>query len=231
MFQVRAAAATQFSVLATTQNVPSVIQHPKPFLINVLMKAPLPVWSVSGTVRGASFKILHQCQQFFDLLCNLFYMLTREEQDEYNMSAPELLKDEILFLKQADNISIDLLTGHLKLTNALLTCEEVEKESYGPELIQLLLDEFLFCASKSANLNTSNLVVDTDINIFDHDARKEAFNLLLTLADRCSTNLYEIANQLITRHHKTLNSKLWNVSSKGFLVFLLNLGQNQSMTV
>ena len=192
-------------------------QLPKPFLLNVLMKAPLPVWSVSGTARGSSFKVLHQCEHYFELLCNIFYLLSYEEQKILGLSMEKLLDDELNFLNQADNISIQLLTGHLKFTNALFTCEGINKEKFGHDFVQMLLDEFLFCASKTADLNNSTStfnLLDLDLNVFDNDCRTAAFNLLLTLADRSTSNLIEITNQLTTRHHSKLNSKLWSVSVK-----------------
>ena len=177
------------------------------------MKAPLPVWSVSGTARGSSFKVIRQCQEYFELLCNIFYMLSKEEQKELGVSVEKLLNDELDFLIQADNISVELLTGHLKFTNALFTCEGVDKAKFGHGFIQMLLDEFLFSASKSADLNTSSFnSLDFDLNSFNCECRSAAFNLLLTLANRCPNNLVDITDQLTSRHHNKPNSKLWNVS-------------------
>ena len=142
----------------------------------------------------------------------MIYLLPITEQEEYGVIASKILDNELEFLSSSDNLSPDLLLGHLRLMNVLLTCEGVDKQSLGHDIIQFLLDEFLFCASKCSNANTSLLNASmVDINSYNATCRKEAFNLLLTLADQCPTNICEVAEQLVARHHSQMNSKDWDV--------------------
>jgi len=79
-----------------------------------------------------------------------------------------------------------------------------------------LLDEFLFSASKLENANTSLStfsVLDINMHSFNSHCRKQAFELLLTTADRCPRNIRVICDELVRRHHQQLVSKDWDVSS------------------
>lgn len=215
-FQVRTAASLHFYTLTTTETTESMLsQNPKEFLINTLIKSQLPVWNVSGTIRGTSYKLLLQCQQYFELLSNLLCQLSLKEQTKYHVNATQLLEEELAFLSNSDSLNVEMVHGHLKLSNALFTCEGVEKETQGRSFVQYLLDDFLFSASKLENANTSLStfsVLDINIHSFNSACRKEAFDLLLTTADSCPSNIKTIAEQLIQRHHTSMNSKEWNVS-------------------
>lgn len=203
-------------MLANAPALDSTAEHPKAFLLNILMKAPLPFWTITGTIRGITFKLLRQCSQYFDLMCNLVYLLSSSQQLDYGINASKLLEDELVILTNSDNINVELFLSHLKLTNVLFTCENVDKLSLGQSFIQFLFDEFLFPASKLSNLNTSLTnfnMMDINVNSYDPNCRMEALNLLLTLSDRCPVNLCEISNQLVVRNHSEVTAKAWDVSN------------------
>ncbi|CAL4091223.1 unnamed protein product, partial [Meganyctiphanes norvegica] len=161
---VREMAFTQFSSLILI-NTPCDPQ-PKQFLTQVLLKAPLPLWVTSTTARGATLRFLAQSTQYFSLRSKLLYGLNKSEQESLCLSAQQMLDDEvgwltnftatreasrerpesgIAMLRNADNV---LLSGHLTLIGALLSCEDVTTEETGAVLIPLLLSEYLFPASK-----------------------------------------------------------------------------------
>ena len=200
-----------------------VVAHPKAFLISTLLKAQLPVWSVSGTIRGQMYKVLLQCQQYFELLSNLLCALSLEAQSEYGVNPTNLLHQELDFLKNSDNLNVEMVTGHLTFSNALLTCQGMEKAKEGREFLAYLLNEFLFSASKLENTADTSLstfsVLDINIHSFNSRCRKEAFDLLLTTADRCPANIKVIADELSRRHHSQVITKEWDVSKFDFNFF------------
>ena len=214
---MRESASLHFSVLANTVVLENNTTQPKKFFLNVLMKSHLPVWTVSGNIRGVFYKVLLQCQEFFSLLCNVIFLLTRMEQTEYDIDPVKLLEEELTFIMNSDSVNAELLLSHLKLINVLFTCEGVDKKSVGYNFIQFLLNDFLFLTSRTkvtnmnASLSNFNLL-DLNINSFDGNCRKEVFNLLLTLADRCPDNLCEITTQLVCIHHEQMKSQEWDVS-------------------
>ncbi|KAL0164154.1 ubiquitin carboxyl-terminal hydrolase 24-like, partial [Sinocyclocheilus rhinocerous] len=78
--------------------------------------------------------------------------------EQLQIGPAAMLEDEISWLdnfeptwtneletSEADNI---LLAGHLRLIKTLLSLCGSEKEQFGPSLIQQLLDDFLFRASR-----------------------------------------------------------------------------------
>jgi len=140
---VRNAASCHFSVLASTtfNTITSISSHPKAFLINTLLRAQLPVWNLSGTIRGPSYKILLQCQQYFELLRSLLCELSLTSQLDYELNPSQLLEEEISFLRSSDNLNVEMLTGHLTFSNALFTCEGVDKETQGHGYIIILNEQ------------------------------------------------------------------------------------------
>uniref|UniRef100_A0A7M5XH66 ubiquitinyl hydrolase 1 n=1 Tax=Clytia hemisphaerica TaxID=252671 RepID=A0A7M5XH66_9CNID len=210
-FEVRAAASLHFSVLSMTLNN-TMDTHPKAFLIKTLLKAHLPVWNISGTIRGHAYKILTQCEQYFELLSNLLCQLSLSAQTEYNINPSQLLEGELNFLQNSDNLNVEMLTGHLSFSSALFTCEGIDKTTQGCRFLTYLLNEFLFSASKLEHANTSLStfsVLDINIHSFNSQCRQQAFNLLLTTADRCPGNIASIADELTRRHHNQVISKEW----------------------
>ena len=163
--QVRAAASLHFGVLSMTLNN-TMVTHPKAFLIKTLLKAHLPVWNISGTIRGTAYKILTQCEQYFELLSNLLCQLSLSAQAEYNITPSQLLEGELNFLQNSDNLNVEMLTGHLSFSSALFTCEGIDKTTQGRRFLTYLLNEFLFSASKLEHANTSLSTFSVlDINI------------------------------------------------------------------
>lgn len=215
-FQVRSTAAAQFTLLGDIVILDSDVDSPRNYLLKVLLKAPLPIWSPTGTVRGISYKITLQCSEFFELLCNLIDALSKSEQIELNLDPVKLLEDELGFLCSSDSTGPVLLLGHLKFMNTLFTFEEIDKRTLGLDFIQYLFDDFLFAASKVANSNATlssvDLMLELNASCSEPLCRKEAFNLLVTLADGCPENLCDISKQLVDKHHQSLNSKEWDVS-------------------
>lgn len=107
----------------------------KEHLINLIIKARLPLWINSSLSRASTQKLIIQSTQYFNLRSALLENMTIEEQSLYSINLNKMLNDEVNWLiyftptknlKDIDNI---LLTGHLRLTRALLTCETANKVS------------------------------------------------------------------------------------------------------
>ncbi len=124
---------------------------PAQFLTRIILKTPVPLWMPSCQARGISHAILGQCSEYFDLRCALLGGLSRGELQVYSENAADMVDDEVNLLhnfstcdKEEDCV---LLAGHLKLVQALLSCEGVDKVKAGAALIPELLHVYLFPAS------------------------------------------------------------------------------------
>ncbi|XP_058493383.1 ubiquitin carboxyl-terminal hydrolase 24 isoform X7 [Solea solea] len=200
------------------------LQKPNLFLLSVILTAQLPLWSPTSVMRGVNQRLLSQCTEYFDLRCQLLDDLTTSEMEVLKVSAAAMLEDEISWLdnfepswssemetSEADNI---LLAGHLRLIKTLLSLCGNEKEQLGahgsfpgPSLIQQLLDDFLFRASRII-INSSN---PTPSPAPSHDfhpkcstasSRLAAYEVLVMLADSSLSNLRLITKELMSMHHQ-----------------------------
>eukprot|EP00064_Thunnus_orientalis_P006179 superscaffoldBa00000632_g6195 len=193
-------------------------QKPNLFLLSVVLTAQLPLWSPTSVMRGVNQRLLSQCTEYFDLRCQLLDDLTTSEMEVLQVSAATMLEDEISWLdnfepswssemetSEADNI---LLAGHLRLIKTLLSLCGNEKEHLGPSLIQQLLDDFLFRASRII-INSSN---PTTSPAPSHDfhpkcstasSRLAAYEVLVMLADSSLSNLRLITRELLSMHHQS----------------------------
>ncbi|XP_074523460.1 ubiquitin carboxyl-terminal hydrolase 24 isoform X2 [Halichoeres trimaculatus] len=194
------------------------VQKPNLFLLSVILTAQLPLWSPTSVMRGVNQRLLSQCTEYFDLRCQLLDDLTMSEMEVVKVSAATMLEDEISWLdnfepswssemetSEADNI---LLAGHLRLIKTLLSLCGNEKEHLGPSLIQQLLDDFLFRASRII-INSSN---PTPSPAPSHDfhpkcstasSRLAAYEVLVMLADSSLSNLQLITKELLSMHHQS----------------------------
>jgi len=105
----------------------------KEYLLNLIVKARLPLWINSSFSRSSTQKLIVQSKQYFNLRSALMENMTIEEQSAYGIDLNKMLNDEVKWLvyftptknlKDIDNI---LLSGHLELARALLTCETANK--------------------------------------------------------------------------------------------------------
>nr|XP_054586030.1 ubiquitin carboxyl-terminal hydrolase 24 isoform X3 [Nothobranchius furzeri] len=194
------------------------VQKPNLFLLSVILTAQLPLWSPTSVMRGVNQRLLSQCTEYFDLRCQLLDDLTTSEMEALKVSAATMLEDEISWLdnfepswssemetSEADNI---LLAGHLRLIKTLLSLCGNEKEHLGPSVIQQLLDDFLFRASRII-INSSN---PTPSPAPSHDfhpkcstasSRLAAYEVLVMLADSSLSNLRLITKELLSMHHQS----------------------------
>ncbi|XP_055363801.1 ubiquitin carboxyl-terminal hydrolase 24 isoform X3 [Betta splendens] len=194
------------------------VQKPNLFILSVVLGAQLPLWSPTSVMRGVNQRLLSQCTEYFDLRCQLLDDLTTSEMEALKVSAATMLEDEISWLdnfepswssemetSEADNI---LLAGHLRLIKTLLSLCGNEKEHLGPSLIQQLLDDFLFRASRII-INSSN---PTPSSAPSHDfhpkcstasSRLAAYEVLVMLADSSLSNLQLITTELLSMHHQS----------------------------
>ncbi|KAJ0032236.1 hypothetical protein NQD34_002317 [Periophthalmus magnuspinnatus] len=194
------------------------VQKPNLFLLSVILTAQLPLWSPTSVMRGVNQRLLSQCTEYFDLRCQLLDDLTTSEMDVIKLSAATMLEDEISWLdnfepswssemetSEADNV---LLAGHLRLIKTLLSLCGTEKEHLGPSLIQQLLDDFLFRASRII-INSSNSMQSPAPSHDFHpkcstaSSRLAAYEVLVMLADSSLSNLKLITKELLSMHHQS----------------------------
>ncbi|UJR33560.1 hypothetical protein I4U23_020999 [Adineta vaga] len=191
----------------------------------ILLKARLPLWSSSSSgTRHSNQKLLAQSIEYFDLRCQLTENLTKEQQEILDINAKQLLTNEFEWLstytvslssnelRSIDNI---LFMGHLKFIRTLLTCENIDKNELGQEFIRLLIDQFLFPASKrmslsivpSNNENDSNDDYTCEPKCSTNESRQAAYDVLVELVRHCQENLKLVIDNLINLHHRPLLEK------------------------
>ncbi|CAB1332019.1 unnamed protein product [Coregonus sp. 'balchen'] len=216
---IRRVACDQLYTLSQsdTSAFPEIIK-PNVFLLRVVLTSQLPLWSPTSVMRGVNQRLLSQCTEYFDLRCQLLDDLTSSEIEVLSVSAAAMLEDEISWLdnfepswssemetSEADNI---LQAGHLRLIKTLLSLCGTEKEQLGPSLIQQLLDDFLFRASRII-LNTSNPASSSPPSHDFHpkcsmaSSRLAAYEVLVMLADSSVANLQLITRELLSMHHQS----------------------------
>ncbi|KAG1964608.1 ubiquitin carboxyl-terminal hydrolase [Pimephales promelas] len=194
------------------------LQKPNLFLLKVVLTAQLPLWSPTSIMRGVNQRLLSQCTEYFDLRCQLLDDLTTSEMEQLQIGPAAMLEDEISWLdnfeptwtneletSEADNI---LLAGHLRLIKTLLSLCGSEKEQFGPSLIQHLLDDFLFRASRIILNSDSSSSTIASIHDFHPkcstvSSRLAAYEVLVMLADSSLTNLQLITKELLSMHHQS----------------------------
>ena len=201
----------------------------------ILLKARLPLWpSSSAGTRGLNQKLLSQSIEYFDLRCQLTENLTKPMQAILNIDATQILTEELNWLsnytmssnsnelRTIDNI---LFMGHLRFIRTLLTCANINKTEFGLDFIRLLLDQFLFPASKNMSSPMAALANNSDLNDSMEDAvpepkcstsesRLAAYDVLVELVRNCRTNLKVVVDDLIELHHRPILEKQteWEVS-------------------
>ncbi|XP_045061353.1 ubiquitin carboxyl-terminal hydrolase 24-like isoform X3 [Coregonus clupeaformis] len=217
--EIRHVACDQLYTLSQsdTSAFPEIIK-PNVFLLRVVLTSQLPLWSPTSVMRGVNQRLLSQCTEYFELRCQLLDDLTSSEMEVLSVSAAAMLEDEISWLdnfepswssemetSEADNI---LQAGHLRLIKTLLSLCGTEKEQLGPSLIQQLLDDFLFRASRII-LNTSNPASSSPPSHDFHpkcstaSSRLAAYEVLVMLADSSVANLQLITRELLSMHHQS----------------------------
>ncbi len=191
----------------------------------ILLKARLPLWTTSSIgTRSSNQKLLLQSIEYFDLRCQLTENLTLEKQNILNINAKQLLSDELIWLSsytvssilnQLRTIDNILFLGHLKFIRTLLTCENVDKNQFGYDLIRLLIDQFLFPASKRMSLPIVPSNNENDLNDDSapepkcsiSESRLAAYDVIVELVRYCQTNLKIVVDDLINLHHRPLLEK------------------------
>ncbi|XP_064624443.1 ubiquitin carboxyl-terminal hydrolase 24-like isoform X2 [Lineus longissimus] len=210
---IRQATYEQLFTLSQVDLENSEVMSPHQFILQVLLKARLPFWITASIARSGNQKLLRQCTEYFDLRCQLLVSMSIDVQKKYQLDIPTALEDEIAWLnnfvtsmrtKDIDNV---LLAGHLRLVQTLLTCEGMEKKVYGQTLVPMLLDEFLFPASKLILDGLENMQCDRPMHDFEPkcsglDSRVAAYQLLTEVASGCLDNLQLISKSLLYRHHQ-----------------------------
>ncbi|MGH0127179.1 UNVERIFIED_CONTAM: hypothetical protein FKN15_071588 [Acipenser sinensis] len=217
--EIRSVACDQLYTLSQTDTSAYPDLHkPNLFLLRVVLTAQLPLWSPTSIMRGINQRLLSQCAEYFDLRCQLLDDLTSTEMEQLQISPAAMLEDEINWLdnfeptwtaeletSEADNI---LQAGHLRLIKTLLSLCGNDKEQLGPSLIQQLLDDFLFRASRII-LNSNNPTGSSSISQQDFhpkcstvSSRLAAYEVLVMLADSSLGNLQLITRELLSMHHQ-----------------------------
>ena len=187
---------------------------PKHFLTKVIISTPVALWMPSCKARGISHAILGQCTEYFELRCYLLRGLTRFEQETFDIDIKQMVEDELTFLHNFTpcNRLVDctLIAGHLRLVEALLTCDGVDKKEVGTSLIPEILNTYLFPSSKLISdgaLNNHHMMnlgskVTSNPKCDTSDSRVAAYSLLVELSKNCVDNTAVLTSELIKLHHK-----------------------------
>ena len=156
--------------------------------------------------------------------------MTKGQQTILDIDAKQLLSVELTWLsayavstsKELRVIDNILFMGHLKFIRTLLTCEDIDKNEVGIELIRLLIDQFLFPASKrmSSSIVPSNNETDSNDDSAPEpkcstsESRIAAYDVLAELVRNCQENLKVVVDDLINLHHRPLPEKQteWEVN-------------------
>ncbi|CAF0953347.1 unnamed protein product [Adineta ricciae] len=191
----------------------------------IILKARLPLWATSSAgARGSNQKLLAQSVEYFDIRCQLTENLSKEMQKLLKIDAKQILTNEFNWLstytvsstsnelRGIDNI---LFMGHLRFIRTLLTCDNINKIEFGRDFIPLLIEQFLFPASKSMSLtiaatNTENDSVDDAVpepKCSTSESRLAAYDVLVELVRNCRSNLKTVVEDLIKLHHRAILEK------------------------
>uniref|UniRef100_A0A914XB29 USP domain-containing protein n=1 Tax=Plectus sambesii TaxID=2011161 RepID=A0A914XB29_9BILA len=191
-------------------------------LLDLLLKAHLPLWTTSSTVRGASRRLLEQCSEYFSLRSKLMESVPDEDLAALQPSPTQMLDDECNWLlnfncstdPRAADTDARLLAGHMQMIEALLKRVPERKAKVGQRLIHALVVEFLFPAAAriSPDLQQQSLTPKSQRQARAADVRAKcqksagrlaAFRLLQELARGCKTNFSAIAHLLTSLHHES----------------------------
>ena len=181
-------------------------------LTKLVLKAPVPLWMPSCKARGLSHVLLGQCSEYFELRCCLLQDFSKSEQDTLGENAKTMLDDELTFLHNyapcARLEDCTLLAGHLRLVEALLSADGVSVGEVGTIIIGIILDSYLFPASKMISegaLSNSETALIGARNVNPRcdtpESRVAAYGLLTSLSRDCSANLAMIVSFLVKMHH------------------------------
>ena len=180
----------------------------------ILIKARLPLWTTSSIgTRGSNQKLLVQSTEYFDLRCYLTENLCEQDQNLLQINTKQLLNDEINWLasytiSSSQTIDNILFVGHLKFLRTLLTCQTIDKNEIGSDLIRLLIDQFLFPASKRMIMKRTNEIdADFEPKCSTNESRLAAYDVLVELVRNSSANFQLVITDLINLHHQTLFEK------------------------
>lgn len=187
----------------------------RPFLLQLLLKAHLPLWVSSSCTRGSNQRLLGQCVEYFDLACRL---LTDSEDDSQGLfvDVSQMLEDEIAWLHSfspSENpkdqaTDSTLMAGHFKFIRTLISCNEDRKDEVGKSLVESLLVSYLFPASDLIEKGVKHGPFDSfRPKCSMPESRVAAFDILVELAKCCPNNLEMIVKWLVEKHHR-LKSEL-----------------------
>lgn len=109
-----------------------------------------------------------------------------------------------------------LISGHLNLLRALVTCEGVNKHDCGPKLVNQVLDYFLFPASNlmaEAVEPLARRLVEISPRCEEVESQVSAYRLLTVLAVGSVENMNVLSQRLIQLHltEKPEMAKEWEV--------------------
>ncbi|XP_064477292.1 ubiquitin carboxyl-terminal hydrolase 24-like isoform X2 [Ornithodoros turicata] len=187
----------------------------RPFLLQLLLRAHLPLWVSSCCTRGCNQRLLGQCVEYFDLACRL---LTDSKDDRQGLfvDVSQMLEDEIAWLHSfspSENLrdqetDSTLMTGHFKFIRTLIFCNEDRKDEVGKSLVESLLESYLFPASHLVERGVKhgpfeNFKPKCSLT----ESRIAAFDILVELAKCSPNNLEMIVKWLVEKHHR-LKSEL-----------------------
>lgn len=179
----------------------------KEFLLNIIIKARLPLWVNSTCVRESLQPLIAHSTQYFCLRGALLENLTNSEQQLFSINIQKMISDEINWLinfsptKSLREIDSVLISGHLNLIKSLLTADGVNKIACGKQIIPYLMKVYLFPASFT--IVHPNEDIHMEPMCSNESSTQAAFNLLTELSRNCELNFNLISTNLMQLHHNS----------------------------
>ena len=134
-----------------------------------------------------------------------------------DITVSQMIDDEISWLHNftpcSQLVDCTLLAGHIRLVEALITCQGVDKVEVGASLVPELVSIYLFPASKliaqgglavssgHSNDRGSNVNPRCDTP----ESRAACYSLLVELCRECAPNMELLSHELISLHHQVDN--------------------------
>lgn len=156
-------------------------------------------------VRILLFKLVNDSiiERYASMANEIFYLLCQMmKYDEEVHITGMVLDHEVQWLKNVTSFHPVPLEGHLKLTETLINCVNLDRKvqigsKSGENLIEILLGKFLFPASKvMRNINSGASTLDISLIPLCNtvSSRSAGFSLLKALCNGCTPN-YELMSK------------------------------------
>ncbi|CAI8010592.1 Ubiquitin carboxyl-terminal hydrolase 24, partial [Geodia barretti] len=188
----------------------SQVESPRHFFVHLLLKRPQSLWDTRlEPKKHGQLVEWERCSEYFEFRAQLLQNLYALDIDSLSVDVHAMLKEELRWLSVSATPATTsypqwqtLLAGHLRLTLALFTSTNINKQEFGHDLALQLVATFLFPASKMILDSVEPTgIVSVSPHCSQPPSRISAYCLLIELCRGCYDNLVGVAKQLVKLHH------------------------------